>query len=218
MAKLLSILCVTRKQPYSEPFLREFAQLAEYVDADYVEVVDSPDQPFPGSKGYIESILDEAVARCATRYVLRLDDDERCPPAMVEWLFERHYLAHDHWQFPRMHMWPRADDVLLAPHLFPDYQTRLSVKEKSGGRHTLHAPSPFGAGVEAPVAIEHHKFLVRSRAEREETARRWHSGGMTVFSLPEDVLNVVKVVSRGTGVVPWVPEYVYEVQIGDDGA
>jgi hypothetical protein len=30
-------------------------------------------------------------------------------------------------------------------------QTRLSVKAKSGGRHTLHAMSPFGMGVVAPA-------------------------------------------------------------------
>jgi hypothetical protein len=213
LGKQLSILCVTRGQLSAEPFLRAMNDLSVLVEAEFVTVIDPPDDPLPGSKGYIESVLEDAISQCSGRYILRLDDDERCSPAMVEWVWTGRYLEHPHWSFPRMHMFPDAESVMLAPQLWPDHQTRLSLKEMSGGRHHLHAPSPFGMGEYAPVAIEHHKFLVRTRAQREETARLWHSGGMTAFSLPEDVLKTVKIVSRGDGTVPWTPDRVEEVEL-----
>lgn len=226
---LLSILCVTQGQPYALPFLDKMCDLAgQLMSAEVVIGVDDHANSEFGvmidvnrpvtfravrSRGFIESVLDEMVAECKGEFILRLDDDECCSPAMIEWLTRGDYLAHDHWCFPRAHMWPDPDHVLIAPQLYPDYQTRLSIKQKSGGRPFIHSMSPFGMGEPAPVYIEHHKFLVRSRAEREETARRWHSGGMTAFSLPEDVLQVVKVISKGDGQVPWTPDHVTECEM-----
>jgi hypothetical protein len=143
------------------------------------------------SKGYIESVLDEALEYTAGRYVLRLDDDERCSPAMVQWLREEQFLASDHWKFPRAHILSDGR-VSLHPQLWPDHQTRLSVRAKSGGRRWIHAGSPFGGGDEAPVVIEHHKFAVKSLQERMAIADRYDSiqpgsgnGGMQAFNVPE---------------------------------
>lgn len=207
----LSVLCVTKVEPYSYPFLERLAFLADVCGAELVLMLDGPDaerrlQKRPSvlyrawcevttSKGFIESVLDQAVAACSGDYILRLDDDEQVSPAMIEWLQRQMYFAADHWKFPRMHMWHGG--YIVNPPLWPDHQTRLSVKSKSGGRHTIHAGSPFGGGELAPVAIEHYKFLVKSYDERKAIAElydRVHpgygTGGMLPFSLPEDALTI----------------------------
>ncbi len=225
----LSILSVSQAAPYALRFLREFDYLATRLGAECVWIADGVDayntlmaQPRnPNtrvhevtSRGFIESILDDAVARCTGEYILRLDDDELPSEAMVRWLANESYTQHDHWWFPRAHLWPDTQSMLLTPQLWPDGQTRLSIKEKSGGRHHIHAMSPFGPGECAGVMIHHHKFLVRSREEREETARRWHGGAMTAFSLPEEVYGTVRVVDPGNGHAEWEPEWSSEMQIG----
>lgn len=195
---LLSIVCVTKLEPFALPFIEGMNHLAKSLAAEFVLAVDGT-LPRPGmitlgadrfievhSAGFIESVLDEAVAATRGAFVLRLDDDERCSPAMVAWLARGEFLRIDHWCFPRMHLWPDAMSFLDDPQLWPDHQTRLSVREKSGGRGSIHAMSPYGMGHEAPCAIEHHKFLVKSYAERAVIADKWHRGNMTAFSLPED--------------------------------
>lgn len=180
----LSILCVTRCGAHAEPFLREMDTLAQDLGAEFVVCVDSSAPRDQGtlmwdgtllintrthlltSAGYIESVLDEAVATCVGEYVLRLDDDERVSPDMAAWLKAQTYFDNNHWAFPRMHLWPDAEHYIANEPLWPDLQTRLSVKDMSGGRTQIHAGSPFGTGKIAEVAIEHHKFLVRSREER----------------------------------------------------
>jgi hypothetical protein len=115
------------------------------------------------STGSVESVLDEMVAACTTTYVLRLDDDERLSDRLFTWLFGHEYRVADHWAFPRANLFP---DVYhrLAPNKdggwWPDYQTRLSVKEKSGKRPKLGQSSPFGCGRITPCTIEHHKYLL----------------------------------------------------------
>lgn len=167
------------------------------------------------SRGYVESVLDEALSHCWGDYILRLDDDELPSLAMQEWLRRGEFRAHDHWKFARIHLWPDRRSALLTPHLFPDHQTRLSVRAKSGGRYSIHAPSPFGSGVEAPVAILHLKFLVRTREQREQTAAKWHNGAMTAFSLPEDVYDEVTVADAGAGYIPLRPTWKYEVRMSE---
>ena len=215
---LLSLLCITQGASSTRPLLADMAQLATLLDAEFTVVADGwmaqaelreyPVNLVPvKSQGYVESVLDYGVQHCHGDYVLRLDDDERCSPAMVTWLRSRKYEAADHWKFPRMHLWGDAESVLMAAPLFPDHQTRLSVVTKAGGRPSLHAQSPFGDGELAPVAIEHHKFLVKSRMERERTAAKWHQADMKVFSLPEDVLHDALLVEKGDGRVPWTPKW-----------
>lgn len=225
----LSILTVTQAEPYSFPFLRSFAELAQVCDAEFVAVADGreaydtlhsldKEDTYPemrieqvASKGYIESVLDEAVSFCRGQYVLRLDDDEKVSDAMENWLMASQYLRSGIWSFPRMHMWPDVHSMLYMPQLFPDHQTRLSLKELSGGRHHLHAASPFGWGEAAPVAIEHHKFLVKTYEERKKISAKWHTGGMLAFSVPEDVYAEVEVRDAGDGRVPWLPEWTEKV-------
>jgi hypothetical protein len=216
---LLSILCVTQAAPAVRPLLADMAHVATLLGAEFVLLADGQIAQFElreypvklvavKSQGYVESVLDYGVSQCSGKYILRLDDDERCSMAMIDWLQRREYEAETHWKFPRMHLWGNANTVLITEQLFPDHQTRLSIKEKSGGRHFPHAMSPFGGGELAPVCIEHHKFLVRSRAERERTAAKWHQGDMKAFSLPEDVIaEKALLVEKGYGHVPWQPKW-----------
>lgn len=201
----LSILVVTKGEPHAVEFIRRLywedcgAVMAELVivadgdaAADYLGSMEFVRPPVVHSQGFIESVLDEALTFCSGDYILRLDDDERCSPAMVRWLAAREYEKADHWKFPRANLWPTADLVAITPQLWPDRQTRLSVKAKAGGRTTIHAGSPFGGGEEAPCVIEHHKFLVKSLGERRAIVQRYDSisPGMgtqfLAFSCPED--------------------------------
>lgn len=182
----LSILCVSKGEGYSVPFREELERLAQILAADYVE--------FDGSGAeYIEQVLDEAVACCPDGYILRIDDDERVSQSMQEWLLLRTYRDADHWSFPRMHLWPTPATFIDSPPLWPDQQTRLSVKAKSGSRHEVHAGSPFGSGRLADVAIEHWKFIARSYEERMALVNHYEETqagagyGFAAFSLPEDV-------------------------------
>jgi hypothetical protein len=223
----LSVLCISKGENFAMPFLAWMEDLAKICGAEFVIAADGdasylaiktyikPDKLVKvHSKGYLESVLEEAVFACRGKYVLRLDDDERASQAMLLWLWNEEYTTHDHWQFPRMHMWPDDKSVILTPQLFPDYQTRLSIKEKSGGRHFIHDGSPFGGGEIAPVAIEHHKFIAKTYTERKAVAANYDSfrpgygtGGMTAFSLPEDVYSTADIVAAGDGFVPWTPKW-----------
>lgn len=212
----LSVLCVTRGG--KQPLLDRMHAMARRLGAEFVVAVDGGinvhlDRLDPGEKvlvvpvhsaGYVESVLDQAVEACAGEYVLRLDDDEAMTPAGEEWLRQGRYLAEDHWKFPRAWLWgeqgrplplgsPQSMVRLANPIFWPDEQTRLSVKAKAAGRRTIHAGSPFGGGKAAPVAIEHHKFLIQTKAQRIERVReydRLQQGSGTAFRgfyVPEEL-------------------------------
>lgn len=182
----LTVLCVTANRPYAQPFLDAMCGIAGALDATFVE--------YDGSKAScLEEVLDDAVAVCPDGYILRLDDDERMTREMEMWLYAREYRDADHWAFCRMNLYASEEAYIVDPPLWPDLQTRLSVKAKSGGRRRIHEGSPFGTGRVAPeaVAIEHHKFLVRSEQERRDLLN-WYeqlqpgAGHHYVpFSLPE---------------------------------
>lgn len=199
----LTILCVTRAEPCALPFLEDMAGVAYHLDARLLIAADGPEAykrlddlyehiTLVRSAGYLESVLDQAIARCPNGHILRLDDDERCDDLMVDWLARGEYETADHWAFPRYNLWPDEHSFITSLGLYPDPQTRLSVKGKAGGRHQIHVGSPYGTGVIAPVHIEHHKFLVRSLEERRRIlagyerllpgADRWRQ-----FSCPEDM-------------------------------
>jgi len=181
----LSILCVTRGDDAVLPFIDRMCRDALDLGAEILVCVDGEPTrvllALVGSRqlhrvqsaGYIESVLDEAVAYCRGEYVLRLDDDERISPALLGWLNGEHYLGADHWAFPRANLWGDSGSVLVNPPLWPDLQTRLSIKPKAGGRYGVHDGSPFGTGRVAPAVIEHHKYLIKGRAEREAQAARY---------------------------------------------
>lgn len=220
MAATLSILCVSRVDECSLSFISFMQCVAVQLGAQFVLAADGSDAycraPVESilvhSKGYFESALDQALVGCHGDYVLRLDDDERVSPAMLAWLQSGIWQSHDHWEFPRTHAW--YDGVLMTPQLFPDYQTRLSIKVKSGGHCGVHSGSPFGGQERASVAIEHHKFVVKNYQTRHDIAESYDNyhpgygtGNMAPFSIPEDAYRgqKVKVVARGDGWVPWTP-------------
>lgn len=173
------------------------------------------------TKGYIESVLDSCINLTTGRYVLRIDDDESIPPPLIEWLRVGAYKESDHWKFNRAHLIngtrclqcqgsginPRSmtwncctvcggsgellPGIVTSPPLWPDHQTRLSTRDKSLGRTHIHCGSPHGGGVLAPYPIIHHKFVIKSRQEREEILKRYDEiqpgagGGFWQFSVPE---------------------------------
>jgi hypothetical protein len=198
----LSILCVSRGEEYARPFLNAMHDLKEILKAELIVLLDRRQvgrslngwvfQGHVESAGYIESVLDEALKYCTREYVLRLDDDERCSKGMVEWLAAAQYEEGQHWKFERAHLWGDTQHVLMTPHLWPDYQTRLSWRQYAGGRSTIHEGSPHGGGVPAHCAIEHWKFLVRTLEERREIVTRYDAiqpgagSRFRAFSCPED--------------------------------
>lgn len=184
----LTILCISEGRAYSEPFIAEMRLAAANIAADFVHLRDGHDLH---SGGYLESVLDEAVAQCPDGYILRLDDDERLPPETIAWLNAGHFQGEEHWAFPRRNLWPDRQHFIANKPLWPDLQTRLSVKAKSASRPAIHSGSPFGTGKVAPVPIDHHKFLVRPREEREALVQRYDNiaagagSQYVMFSLPE---------------------------------
>lgn len=200
----LTILCVSNFGEHVRPFIEDLASAARGLRATFVLAVDGPVHSQPRwatetagalvhvtSQGYMESILDEAIAACPDGYILRIDDDERVSPTMARWLADGSYRAADHWAFPRLNLWPDETHYITNRPLWPDLQTRLSVKAKAGGRPIIHQGSPHGTGEVADVPIEHHKFLVRSREEREELLERYErvnpgaGSDYAPFSVPE---------------------------------
>lgn len=208
----LSILVVTQAEPHTWSFLRAIDTRLAALNAELVVAVDCPIRGFmPGellsgdwhrlnwvqvqSRGYIESVLDQALMSCTGEYVLRLDDDEALTPTAWDFLAEEGYRAHPHWKFDRYNLWGDVRHYIPTPPLFPDHQTRLSKRELAGGRCVIHCGSPFGGGEVAPGGILHHRFLIRPYEQRAAIAAKYDgvspgagtSPGMLPFNLPEDV-------------------------------
>jgi hypothetical protein len=201
----LSILCITKGEPHARAFLKDMHLLAYDLRGELVLGWDTEDdcgcdlrnRPLlrlvkVKSAGYLESVHDQVLAECEHPWVLRLDDDERCSPAMVEWLKARAYESKPLWKFPRATLWGSPTQFLMTPQLWPDSQTRLGKKTHMGGRTFIHCGSPFGGGEEAPVILEHHKMIVRDAKQRREIALTYDrvlpgagTGGFLPFNLPE---------------------------------
>ena len=189
----LSIVCVTNCEPHAGKFLKRMRADADILGAELVLGFDCAEIPqeFVGladvavivkSKGYLESVLDEVLAKCTGDYILRLDDDETISGSLMDWLQAEWYESGDVFAFPRPYFW--EDTRHFLPALLPDYQTRLTTKAKAGGRREIHVGSPFGTGQLVPFPIEHHKFLVKTRAQREEIAARYESIRQGAGTLP----------------------------------
>lgn len=182
----LSILCVTRAELRTLPFLEHFAQLAKTLDAELVFGAHGADardllsesawpciiKPVEGR--FLEEMLEPAIEACTGQYILRLDDDERVPDNMVQWLLSDEHVSHDSWFFPRYHMWPDANTVITSHPFFPDFQQRLTTKWRAGRPPRLHSGSPWPA-YRAPVNFEHHAFLAKSYAERQALTARYET-------------------------------------------
>lgn len=196
----LSILCVTKAESCVLPCLRQLEIVAGYVGAEMVMVLDGVDEylgqalPRVDSRGYIESVLDQAIAHTTRSYVFRIDDDESMPTSLISWLYNGGYRAAPHWKFSRAHLWGSEARFITNPPLWPDHQTRLSIRAMAGDRHTVHCGSPHGGGDLAPAPLLHHKFLVRGLddrlgiVDRYEQAQAGAGYNFSVFSTPELVL------------------------------
>ena len=177
---MTTLLCVTRGAARTERLLGDMERLTQELCWQFVIALDGKTLPrvydakiVPVvSKGYIGSVLDEAVAACDDDYILRIDDDERVSPAMAEWLKEADWHTSDNWAFYRQCFIRDESQYLTTPPWYPDYQTRFSVKAKSDRRPLPHDASPYGFGTIVPVAIEHHELLVKSYEERWQFFQR----------------------------------------------
>src|SRR6185369_8814529 len=100
---MLTLLCVSKAEEFSAPFLLALVETGRHLHADVVIAADGEDAytRLAGlrgariiqvrSAGYVESVLEEALSECHTEYVLRLDDDERISPEMTVWLARGFY-------------------------------------------------------------------------------------------------------------------------------
>lgn len=181
-------------QPRAERFLREFCELGKMLGAEVVFGAHGPaaealccalDSNYVVAvEGQIvEEMLDPVLDTCNGDYILRLDDDELPSAGMVQWLSEGWFLEHDSWFFARYHLWPDDRHVLVESPFFPDFQQRLTTKEKSKRGPELHAGSPFPA-YRAPVYMEHHAFLVKTKEERRALTAKYHSIKTGVYMDP----------------------------------
>lgn len=183
----LSVLSVTNGLDYGHVYRVDMMALAKQLGAEMVFAADGEiaherlTREFPEavvvlvkSKGYMESVLDDGVTACTGEYILRLDDDERCSPQMAQWLAAKEYRKADHWSFPRFHLWGDGSQFVITKPYFPDWQIRLSVKAKAGGRPQIHQGSPFGYGSPAPVGIEHYELISKSLEFRAKIAMGYY--------------------------------------------
>jgi hypothetical protein len=185
----LSICCVTKAADYALPLLNEMVDLAQELGAELVLGCDSfaaqsyahelaericPVRAMTVQGRFIEEMLNPVLSLCTGDYILRLDDDERVPLEMKSWLAPERIRQHDSWFFPRFHVWPTRDQVITSQPFFPDFQGRLTTKDKSFRPETLHAGQPHEA-YRAPVAFEHHTFLVKTKEERRAIAAGYES-------------------------------------------
>lgn len=198
----LSIACVTQAADYAKPFLLGMLDMAESLKAEIVfgahgyQAVEYfhnlEGRPFGMTTvqgEFLEQMLDPVLHMCHGHYILRLDDDERCTPEMVEWLRSRAYHEHPSWFFPRYHLWPDDQHVITSGPCFPDFQGRLTIKEQAHRPPTLHAGQPYPAW-RAPVPFEHHAFLAKSYAERQTLTAKYETIKTGVYFPPERV-NIV---------------------------
>ena len=186
----LSIVCVTNDDGrQAGSFIKRMIRLARTLDAEFVlgldgkaaqesdmrkfadKVVDLPAHDVP----LLEKVLDIAIEACTGKYVLRLDDDEVVSSALEDWLKTGAYQNGGLFAFPRVYMWGDDQHVLANEGMWPDLQTRLGLKSLMFGVNSIHAGNPNGTGLVVPYALEHHKLLVKSYAERKQIADRYEA-------------------------------------------
>lgn len=181
---MLSVLCVTRAKPYVLPFLEEIVALSRELNAECVFGAHGSDveawartrtnrdygvRLIEVQGEYLEQMLTPALEACSGNYILRLDDDERCGPGMIEWLRTEQYRKHPNWHFARVHIWPDAEHYIANPPFYPDFQGRLSIPSQAARPVLLHA-GPSYPSYPAPLSarIEHHCFMLKSYEERKQ--------------------------------------------------
>lgn len=229
----LSILCVTKLEPFAEPFLRAMSALGCEIGAEVVFALDAPisEAAVPPcdkavmvrSKGYIESVLTHAIEACSGDYILRLDDDERCSAAMAKWLKAGAWRSKPAWAFATAGLWGDARHVLVMPELWPQYHVRLTTAALAGGQTRIHQRHPVSDPAIAPAVIEHHKFLVKSLDQRQAIAERYDAirqgAGKRCHSVPELAYRELVLAPLGDGTLrTWELPELYVVPTGAEVA
>jgi len=182
----LSIICVTQAAPEVRPLLAEICSLAHVLGAELTFGCDGAaarawaeyhDHRFVMVQGsFIEEMLDIVISACTGDYILRLDDDEKCSPGLVNWLHKKEWTRRDSWFFSRCHLWPTPETCLVKQPYFPDFQARLAVKRQTRRPAKLHAAHAYPAYRAPALAfIEHHVYLVKTRRQRQETTAKYET-------------------------------------------
>ena len=181
-SKHMSIVTVTDAQPRTEAFLLHMRELADDLGAELVIGYDtrkgvanmmraheySDLTVIVKSDGYLESILQDVIDSATGTWILRLDDDEMVTPAMWQWLKDRKYQDGESqiWSFPEATLWPTTMSFISSYPFWPDSHPRLQTWRFAIWDKTPHGGAKHGPGLVAPVAIAHHKLLIKTIEER----------------------------------------------------
>ncbi len=220
---MISLVCVTKGEPHAPYFLNEMHNFCVKHNAEFIVGGDGDKgyqmaQLFGDvavqvhSEGYLESVIDEVLAKANFEWVLRLDDDETMSPAMEEWIVGRSWkdASETIYSFPTAWLWGDRNHFITVPPFVGDFHPRFTRKDSSMGVERVpHAGNIHGLGTIVPVLHLHHKFLVKDYEKRYEIACRYESlregagfGLHRPFTLPELSHHSFTVVPVGTGVVP----------------
>jgi hypothetical protein len=143
--------------------------------------------------GNMPEIRAEMVARCAGKWILRIDSDEELSP---EWSDVRWHdllkTEFTHFYFPRRWMTSRNQFLQRAP-WWPDFSMRLFRRDSViSFPANVHNPMRVlgRGGYCRHLAIHHHVLHMLSRAEREEKTRAYEllrpGGAKSHYYLFED--------------------------------
>ena len=221
----LSIAVVTAGKPYAHKTLSQLREWANLLGAQLVIAGDKDEGAFIAvqyahrvvnveiTNGLGESAIPALVKACAHEWILRFDDDETGSAAMLEWLQRGEWISEnwDAYSFPRANLWGDENHFITNAPLWEDKQTRLTRRDiLARWENKVHAGQPASRNADVSAMLLHHKFLVRTYAERQETARHYDSlraGAGTDdhfgrFTLPElFFVNGVNVREVGSGAV-----------------
>lgn len=207
----LSIVCVTQGHTATWPLIKRLLMQAGELNAEVVFGAHgaeaqrllaggpSEHRVVPVEGRFLEELVDPALEAASGDYILRVDDDELLPEEFIAWLKTDEYLQHDSWFFPRFHPWPDGDHIISSHPCYPDFQGRLTTREKASRPPRLHSGSPWPA-YRAPVWFEHFQFLVRTKEERRAQTARYatlmgqpHTTEQVDVVFPEDIAGVTVV-------------------------
>lgn len=202
----LTVRVITALERHAAPFLVAHVGLCRRIGAQLVVAVDRADPTgLPAevvglarvrrvrTNGNVTPVLNALLPLCGDGYVLSLDDDGCVSPAMERWLAARSHETEPVWQFPTAHLW-EAGWWITDPPLGTNRRPWLTTVAAGLVHDKLHTKPLAGRGAVAPVMLEHHKFLVKPRAERAARIQLYESlekgGGLghrrLAYGLPEE--------------------------------
>lgn len=200
------MLCATRAEACVRPFLAEMGPLAKACGGRFGVVLDGAESAERwkqlGLRAYqfvaedgVHQAMQQVVSECRTEYILILDDDERCTMRLANWLIGKHYQSAPFWYVPRAWLYQDRHHFISSKKHWPNHALRIGAQEAitvlTGPIHAGWMAGP-GAKEICPYAIEHHKLLIRSLAERKDTVAKYEAikpgAGMPNHYLPECVM------------------------------